>query len=129
LNWGAAGIGFVISFCDSNECGLSFKLRKSYKAKVFLADPVAYINSEEDNTRKKMSFTDSSDSDLEFIDTLRTTKKRKIQDRKRFIETLDDNEFKRRFRMNKTTFILLLKLVEKEIATKTNRHVHCLVEL
>lgn len=63
----------------------------------------------------------SSDSDSDFINGHRTLKKRKFNERKNFLETLDDNEFHRRFRVTKQTFQLLCDKIRDKADPATAR--------
>jgi hypothetical protein len=65
--------------------------------------------------------SDDFDSDLEFIANLPVRKKRKFQNRPRYLEDLEENEFRRRFRMSKECFRKLLIKIENKINPKTLR--------
>lgn len=69
---------------------------------------------------------DSSDSELEDEEAYgffnRISRKRRVfRQRENFIETLDEQAFLRRFRINKNAFRLLLVKIEGEISPSTNR--------
>jgi hypothetical protein len=64
-----------------------------------------------------------SDSDLEFIANLPVKKKRKFQNRPRYSDNFEENEFRRRFRMSKECFRKLLIKIENKIEPKTLRWV------
>jgi len=68
-----------------------------------------------------MDLSTDSDSDIEFIDNLRTPKARKIALRISFLETLEDNEFLKRFRVSKETFAFLLNKIETRLSSTTDR--------
>lgn len=46
---------------------------------------------------------------------------RVYQERKNYLETLDDGSFHRRFRLNKQAFVALLGAIEADIAPTTKR--------
>lgn len=65
----------------------------------------------------------SSDSDFdeEFYNQRRRPQQRKFRTRTCFLDSLNDYEFLRRFRLNKYSFRLLLEKIKDEISPQTNR--------
>lgn len=63
-----------------------------------------------------------SDSDLDLINNIRAPKERQFRQRIDFLETLEDNDFKQRFRVNKETFLILMNEIRDEISPKTDRY-------
>jgi len=47
----------------------------------------------------------------------------RLMERINYFEILDDIDFKRRFRISKNSFIMLLERIENEIKHNTNRYV------
>lgn len=68
-----------------------------------------------------MSSSSVSDSDTEFIDGLRAPKPRKFPERPNYLETLDEIDFLRRFRMSKESFRTILTKISIKIAPSTAR--------
>lgn len=66
-------------------------------------------------------YSSDSDSDLEFILNIPTRIERKFQDRKSFLADLSEKEFRRKFRMSKESFSVLLDKIKDEIGPKTAR--------
>jgi len=65
--------------------------------------------------------SDSDIEDFDLIDRLRAPKSRKFQPRNNYLAQLSDEEFLIRFRMSKTSFNILLSLIEAKIGPKTAR--------
>lgn len=68
-----------------------------------------------------MSSSDESDSDIEFINNIKTRKQRNFKERINFLESLDDVNFLRRFRISKQSFRVLLQKIHDQIAPTTAR--------
>lgn len=70
-----------------------------------------------------MDFLSDSDSDFELIDEIRAPKQRMFHERISYLDTLDDYNFHRRFRITKDTFRFLLDKIREGIAPSTARSV------
>lgn len=69
-----------------------------------------------------MTSTSDEDSDIELIDQIRAPKPRKFKKRVNYLEELDEEEFLGRFRITKTTFILLCNEIRDKISPVTERY-------
>lgn len=67
------------------------------------------------------SSSEGEDSENEFIDNLRAPKARVFLDRINYLETLDNDEFHKRFRINKDTFQFLCDEIRHLISPFTDR--------
>lgn len=68
-----------------------------------------------------MDFVSESDSDNEIIDSIRIPKPRKFQNRPDFLNSLDEDEFIKRFRIGKNSFQFILGKIRDKISCTTER--------
>lgn len=69
-----------------------------------------------------MDSSSESDDDLAFIQNINVRAERKFAERRNFLEELDEQEFSRRFRISKSSFKILLELIEGDISPQTSRY-------
>jgi hypothetical protein len=62
-----------------------------------------------------------SDSDWEYINSIRARKPRKFRARIDYLTEFDDEEFHKRFRLTKESFRELLEVIRPKISSKTRR--------